>query len=525
MAINGVDISSYQSGWTPTNEEFVFVKASEGSSYVNPYHDAQVTRARAAKLVVGHYHWLHHGNAKTQAQYFVKHAKPKDGDILVCDYEQAGVTVADKNTFMQEVKRLCPDNRVILYCNISWWNASDKKAFDGLWIAYYGDKLPSSFKDDYLFWQWSQNKIDKNKSTFKTKAELKAWANLKPKVNPSPVPVVVSPSKPTVDGIELGPYKTSGTHIKFRPLYHNNNVKANSTCYCVTQAIAVAEARLKKLGVIKNCLDFWQFGYGKAAAASADTHAGGGVIDTVQTDAVTLKVLREVGFTAAWYRGPGARYGNFSTPHIHAVLSGCPHVSAGAKAQITQVRNGQNGLANHAADYGPKVAYITWKKAFNKYVKQPSTSKPASSTNDATQEDYDMSTFKTMTRSKDQTFEAKSQIVRLDDKGNVTFKFGPGNVTATFRFAISGLEPGGELQVQVYYVDTDKNGKTKKTGTFPVVGIPGTTGNTYGQVVFDRKIGAPAKGLTRRLRVRAGYYGSGKSVTVTSVNTTVRESK
>lgn len=540
MAPTGVDISSYQPNWTPTNEEFVFVKATEGTTYTNPYHDKHIKLARDAGLVVGHYHFLHHGSPAAQAKYFVNQSNVKAGDILVCDYEAVGCTNADKNQFMAEVKKLCPNNKVILYCNTSWWNGSDKKCMDGLWIAYpsaTATKPPIS--DDWIFWQWSWKPIDKNRCKFSTKAKLKAWAHgdeakPDPAPVPVPVPVPVAPIVPTVDGIELGPFKTSGTDIKWRTLYHNNNVQAKGTCYCVTQALAVAEAKLKKLGVIKVCLDFWQFGYGAAASASADTHARGGVIDVVQTDNVTWRVLREVGFTASWYRGPGAQNGNFSTPHIHAVLSGCPHVSDGAKAQINSpyqgVRSGKNGLANGGADYAPKavknVEYITWQDAFKKFVKQPATPKPdpapAPAVDPQQEDELDMAVQAPVRhRSKPQvvppTKNGDHKILYVQDNGNVSWAFGPGRYEMAAYIRFEGIDANDELLIQAAIVDTESGTNNIKSQRFLCeAGLKGGDGTSFGLYRWRWNVAAPPKGQTRRLRISAQNF-SGKDITITEM--------
>ncbi|CAM5693674.1 hypothetical protein SALBM217S_10533 [Streptomyces griseoloalbus] len=70
--LRGIDISSHQSSSYDTDGlSFVFVKATEGRSYVNPKLAAQTKRGRDAGLVVGFYHFLWPGNLTDQAEYFV----------------------------------------------------------------------------------------------------------------------------------------------------------------------------------------------------------------------------------------------------------------------------------------------------------------------------------------------------------------------------------------------------------------------------------------------------------------------
>lgn len=76
----GIDVSSYQGvvdwvSFTKVKRSFVFVKATEGSSYRNPYYASQFGGAKAAGMYAGAYHFANPGgkSGKTQATYFVKY--------------------------------------------------------------------------------------------------------------------------------------------------------------------------------------------------------------------------------------------------------------------------------------------------------------------------------------------------------------------------------------------------------------------------------------------------------------------
>jgi GH25 family lysozyme M1 (1,4-beta-N-acetylmuramidase) len=122
---------------------FVFVKATEGRTYVNPKLSAQTKRARDAGCVVGFYHFLWPGNLTAQAEYFVSKAPEKAGDILAVDWETTGdgthASNAEKDRFIRKVKELRPNNRVVLYANRNYWLNVDDTSYagDGLWIADY----------------------------------------------------------------------------------------------------------------------------------------------------------------------------------------------------------------------------------------------------------------------------------------------------------------------------------------------------------------------------------------------------
>lgn len=87
---------------------------------------------------------------------------------------------------------------------------------------------------------------------------------------------------------------------------------------------------------------------GTAVGASAGTHAGGGAVDLSPVDAqAKQRVGREVGF-AMWER---PTLPDVWEHHVHGILIGNAKVSPSAAHQITQYRNGTNGLANFGADH------------------------------------------------------------------------------------------------------------------------------------------------------------------------------
>ena len=86
-------------------------------------------------------------------------------------------------------------------------------------------------------------------------------------------------------------------------------------------------------------------------SASAGTHDGGGAVDLAPWDWQNkVRELRRTGF-AAWHRPAIA---GLWGEHIHCILMGDRLLSAGAKTQVAEYLRGENGLANHAADDGPR---------------------------------------------------------------------------------------------------------------------------------------------------------------------------
>ncbi|MFE5037153.1 GH25 family lysozyme [Streptomyces sp. NPDC056683] len=178
--LNGIDVSGYQSA-TPdvSGQSFVFIKATEGTTYINPRQDSQAATARAAGAVVGFYHFARPGDMQAQAAYFVDKCDSVDGDVLVIDWEDSGVSCADKDALLKAVKALRPTHKVLLYCSRSFWLGIDTTSYceDGLWIADYSHPAGSpAIQHPWLFHQYSQDGVDKDVANFATAGDLKAWA-------------------------------------------------------------------------------------------------------------------------------------------------------------------------------------------------------------------------------------------------------------------------------------------------------------------------------------------------------------
>ena len=187
MGIYGIDVSSYQSEHYPLTVKghtvsFSIIKATEGTSYVNPRMRGQAAWARSHGHVVGFYHFLHPGSVREQAKFFVERCDSREGDILACDWESTSsghASGAEKDAFIKEVKRLRPDHRVILYCNVSDWKTRDTTSFagDGLWIAQYNNRpARPSIQADWLIHQYTSTPVDTNVADFTSRDAMRTWA-------------------------------------------------------------------------------------------------------------------------------------------------------------------------------------------------------------------------------------------------------------------------------------------------------------------------------------------------------------
>lgn len=180
MSVKGQDWSAYQPTQPSTGGlSFVFIKATEGTSYVNPHMAAQVAWARKNNLVVGFYHFARPGSMTDQAKFFAENAISVEGDLLAIDWEDPGVSCADKDALLADVKRLRPSHKVLLYCNRYYWLNVDttSNCGDGLWIADYVTAGKPRIRAHWTFHQYSDTPLDENLGNFADVASLKRWAN------------------------------------------------------------------------------------------------------------------------------------------------------------------------------------------------------------------------------------------------------------------------------------------------------------------------------------------------------------
>lgn len=182
IGCEGQDWASFQADAPSTNGlAFAFVKATEGLTYVNPRHAAQVAHARAAGLVVGHYHFGRPGSMGAQAAYFLAHAGAAPNDVLCLDWEDPGVSSADKDAWLKAVQAAAPGHRVVLYCNRDFWLNREHGGYaaDGLWIADpSAPRGAPRIAAPWLIHQYSSaGGLDRDFSPL-SPAQFRAWASI-----------------------------------------------------------------------------------------------------------------------------------------------------------------------------------------------------------------------------------------------------------------------------------------------------------------------------------------------------------
>ncbi len=151
----GIDVSDWQGyiDYAKVKEsgiEIVYIKASQGLNFIDPYFEINYENAKANGLKVGFYHFLtaiNRQEAIQEANFFASVISGKKPDCkLVMDYEQfGGVGTTEINniaiTFLDRVRSLTGKD-IIVYSDLSnAQNTFSREVADrySLWLAYYGD--------------------------------------------------------------------------------------------------------------------------------------------------------------------------------------------------------------------------------------------------------------------------------------------------------------------------------------------------------------------------------------------------
>lgn len=176
--IFGVDVSSYRGDIDfkkakADGVRMVYIRSSAGSSYVDPYFEANFKKARAEDIPVGFYHYVTArsvSQAKYQAHFFVTTIAGKEFQCMpAMDFEALnGLSVTEINAiataFIEELAAL-GGKGAIIYSDAS--NAAS--VFDQsltkypLWVADWDVSAPSNSVrwKEWVGWQYSSTgKID-----------------------------------------------------------------------------------------------------------------------------------------------------------------------------------------------------------------------------------------------------------------------------------------------------------------------------------------------------------------------------
>jgi GH25 family lysozyme M1 (1,4-beta-N-acetylmuramidase) len=182
----GLDVSSHQGNvnWTTVKNngaKFAYVKATEGTSYTNPYFSQQYVGSYNVGLIRGAYHFAtpNTSGGAAQADYFAAHGGAWSADhhtlpgALDIEYNPYGATCyglsqasmrswihAFVNEYHAKTGRWA-----VIYSTLDWWTSctgNSDTTFaqnDPLWIARYSSSagtLPAGY-GAYTIWQYASS--------------------------------------------------------------------------------------------------------------------------------------------------------------------------------------------------------------------------------------------------------------------------------------------------------------------------------------------------------------------------------
>ena len=152
MSLRVIDAASHQGDMKQSAMDFdaLIVKATEGTTYVNPFCDGEFQEALKLGKKLGVYHFARNANGNTpeaEAKFFVENTRGYIGKAIpVLDWEDKDTSnVAWALKWLQEVEKAygC---KPMLYTSESVVNAYDWSAVAagdyGLWCAKYRDYIP-----------------------------------------------------------------------------------------------------------------------------------------------------------------------------------------------------------------------------------------------------------------------------------------------------------------------------------------------------------------------------------------------
>ncbi|MDV6013416.1 lysozyme [Haloechinothrix sp. LS1_15] len=187
---HGIDVSGWQGRvdwehWWDEGKRFAYIKATEGTTFVNSDFDHQYSGAYDVGMIRGAYHFAlpDRSAAAVQARHFVRNG----GDWSPDGRTLPGVLDIEFNPYGQTCYRMSQSSLVdwivefhdtyheltgrypVIYTNTMWWERCVGDGHDlgvtvPLWIARYADdvgNLPAGW-DSHAFWQYTDTPLDKN---------------------------------------------------------------------------------------------------------------------------------------------------------------------------------------------------------------------------------------------------------------------------------------------------------------------------------------------------------------------------
>ena len=172
--IHGIDVSKYQQriNWKLVSQmkdkglqlRFAFIKATEGTTIVDPHFKRNWRKSREANMARGAYHFFRQSSGgHEQALFFIRQVEMQKGDLPpVLDVET--YNGQDLTTFLDEIEvwlKIIEDHykvKPIIYTNAAFYNKYLSGRFDEypLWVAHYQNQKSPSVDRNWHFWQHNE---------------------------------------------------------------------------------------------------------------------------------------------------------------------------------------------------------------------------------------------------------------------------------------------------------------------------------------------------------------------------------
>lgn len=178
MSMNGIDISSWQTGidLAAVPADFVIIKATQGTHYVNPDFARQWTQAKSAGRCLGLYHYAEGTNAQAEADFFLKHVGGRVGEaILALDWESqdnSNFGKVDYDWCKSFCDRIVNKTGIhpIIYIQQSSMNKVKGTGY-ALWVAQYANMNDTGYQNS----PWNEGKYECLIRQYSSSGRLSGW--------------------------------------------------------------------------------------------------------------------------------------------------------------------------------------------------------------------------------------------------------------------------------------------------------------------------------------------------------------
>lgn len=164
---HGIDISHHNAkvDFDKIKADFIFMKATEGKSFVSPVYKERMELAQKKGFSCGAYHYYKPGiDPIVQAKHFCNHVTGELPAVLDIEdsYSSRTKIIADLKKFLDYIENKTGKTPIIYtgYSYIKDMNLPEHFSKYPLWLAWYttADKVKAPAPwNDWTYWQYSEN--------------------------------------------------------------------------------------------------------------------------------------------------------------------------------------------------------------------------------------------------------------------------------------------------------------------------------------------------------------------------------